>query len=156
GGERHLKLSLIIISALFLVLLMYVKIQGHLENLIIPSPASLKRKKSFKEERRRHIRRNARLRIRYQTPSGDGIGWLKNISQGGACLLFMNALKAGTPLHLEIDLPYDKDPVVAETRSVWSKGDNVGLVFDSVDRADLNRVFQFIDNKQRFLETVHS
>ena len=150
------KLGLLIVGVALLSISIYLKIQDKVERTAALSKESLKRKKSFKEERRKYPRKETSIRIRYQTRLEEGVAWLRNISQGGACLLFMYSMKPGTPLQLKIDLPYDKEPIFAESRAVWSKGDNLGIAFEDIKKSDLDRVFQFIDNKEHLLETVHA
>lgn len=144
-----MKFTLLILGSLLLFLLFHIKVHKTLERLIVPSSENNEGKKSFKEDRRRFTRKNTTLRVKYKTSTENGIAWLKNISQGGACITFMNSSINRMPLNLEISIPYDTSPVFADTKTVWSRRGSVGISFDEIKKTDLDRIFQFIDNKNR-------
>jgi hypothetical protein len=116
--------------------------------LALSYPSSSKtRPKKVKKERRAYPRYKTSLRIKYKTPLEEGISWIKDISMGGAQLFLNKTLKSlrkGQSLEIEIDLPYEAQPVFVRGNIVWAKGENGGFRFNKVLQGDLNRILQYI------------
>lgn len=127
---------LILIFAILLIISNYKKPAGF--------------KKPSKEERRAHPRYKTSLRIKYITPIEEGVSWIKDISEKGARLFLNNTLKTleiGESLGIEINIPYDLQPIIVNGNIVWLKEDNAGINFDNVVQGDLNRVIQYIKDE---------
>lgn len=105
-----------------------------------------------KQERRAHPRYKTSLRIKYKTPIEEGISWIKDISQSGARLFLNNTLKTlgiGDPLEIEIDLPYEAQPILVKGNIVWSKDDDAGFRFAEVIKDDIDRIMSYVTNEQK-------
>jgi len=107
--------------------------------------------KHIKQERRSHPRYKTSLRIKYKTPFGEGISWIKDISESGIRVFLDKALESGTFLTIEITLPYDRQPIFARGSIIWAQGDDAGLIFDEVKENDLDRIFNYITHKERMI-----
>lgn len=108
-----------------------------------------KPEKPAEKERRAYPRYKTSLRIRYKTPSEEGVSWIKDISEGGARLFLNKTLKTlnvGESLGIEISLPNDTDPIVIEGNIVWSTNDDAGFNFDKILQGDVNRIIQHINS----------
>ena len=57
-------------------------------------------------------------------------------------------LEIGQSLGLEINIPYDVQPVIIEGNIVWSKENDAGINFGNVVQGDLNRVIQYIKGEK--------
>ena len=71
-------------------------------------------------ERRRVARVKAELPVAYRSlePGIDGEGVIGNIGAGGICVYLIESLPTGTPVHIELALPGQREPVrfVGEVR----------------------------------------
>lgn len=107
-------------------------------------------KKVYKKEKRAHPRYKTSLRIKYKAPSGEGVSWIRDISESGARLFLNSTLKTlqvGESLGLEINLPYEAQPVSIEGSIVWSEDNDAGFHFDKVIEGDINRIVQYISKE---------
>jgi len=142
-------------SILMFVLAIFLAICKYREKRPVTPLAIAKnfRKKINAEERRIYPRYKTALRIKYKIPLElkESICWVKDISRGGLQLFLIDNLnlKIGTLLSLEINLPYDNKPIFAQSRIVWTQGDDTGLSFDTVEEEDINRIFRYISNRKR-------
>ena len=103
----------------------------------------------FKKERRAHPRYKTSLRARYSAPAEEGVSWIRDISKGGLGLFLGKTFDLKTPLRIEINLPYDSQPIFFRGSVVWSRSDYAGLSFDEASQDDLKRVLHYIYNKQQ-------
>ena len=106
-------------------------------------------KKPSKEERRAYPRYKTSLRIKYKTPLEEGISWIRDLSEKGARLFLNNTLKTlevGGSLDIEINLPYDTQPVFIQGNIVWFEGNDAGFQFEKIVQGDINRIIQYISN----------
>lgn len=139
---------------LFVLAIILAICQYKEKRLVIPIAISRNfRRKIMAEERRIYPRYRTSLRIKYKIPLElkESISWIKDISRGGLRLLLIDNpnLEIGTLLSLEINLPYDKKPILAQSRIAWTRSDDAGLSFDAVKEEDINRIFQYISHRER-------
>lgn len=92
------------------------------------------------EERRKFPRLNAKLLVKYRVLEKGKKrkeSESKDIGGGGIKLFLNERLLKDTPLELEINIPGEGKPIVAEGRVVWSKevgcgsGEELGEWFDT-------------------------
>ena len=103
------------------------------------------------QERRIHPRYKTSLRVTYKTALEDGISWIRNISRGGILIVLSKTFEIGTALRLNVNLPYDSQPILLRGNVVWAKGDNAGLSLDDASQEDLSRIFHYIDNREQLM-----
>jgi hypothetical protein len=138
----YVEINLLGTTALFLVFMTLV-VASHSNR----TPVRYRRKVVIREERRAHTRYRTSLRIRYRAPANEGTTWIKDISAGGARLFLNRTLRdmhVGTPLELEINLPYDTDPVFVRGNIVWSRESDAGFRFGGVAQGDLDKVLHYV------------
>ncbi len=73
------------------------------------------------EERRAFVRLDTRLPIAYRVVPSTATkkSVTKDVGGSGVCLFLDEPLKPGTPLHVEIQLPEQAQPVTFEGEVVW-------------------------------------
>jgi hypothetical protein len=106
-----------------------------------------KKPAAFKNEKRAYPRYKTSLRIKYTTPLEEGISWIKDISEKGARLFLNSTLKTleiGESLGIEINVPYDPQPIIIQGNIVWSKEDDAGINFGNVVQGDINSIIQYV------------
>jgi len=107
-----------------------------------------RRRRLFQKERRENHRYKTSLRIKYKTPSlEEGASWIRDISENGARLFLTNTLKAlkiGTPLEIEIDIPQLIRSVSLRGNIVWSQENDAGLRFEEISEGELKKVLQYV------------
>jgi len=107
-------------------------------------------KKETNKERRTYHRHKTLLRTKYKTNTEQGISWISDISRGGLRLFLANkTFTIGTPLQVEIGLPHPQKPIFAQGNIVWMKEGEAGLSFSDVARGDVNRVIQYIGEREQ-------
>ena len=109
-------------------------------------------KKPSKKERRACPRYKTSLRIKYATSIEEGVSWIKDISEKGARLFLNNTLKTlevGESLGIEINLPYDTQPVFIQGNIVWFEDDDAGFQFEKIVQEDINRIIQYVSNGEQ-------
>ncbi|MFH0839536.1 MAG: PilZ domain-containing protein [Candidatus Omnitrophota bacterium] len=107
-------------------------------------------KKGTNKERRIYLRHKTLLRAKYKTDAEQGISWISDISRGGLRLFLANkTCTIGAPLQIEIDLPHSQKPISAQGNIVWMKEGEAGLNFSDVKQYDVNRIIQYIGEKER-------
>jgi c-di-GMP-binding flagellar brake protein YcgR len=78
--------------------------------------------KAGTEQRRKHVRHPLVLSILYQragsVPAARGVGWTRNLSQGGACLELPDPLPEATPLRLALQT--DQGSLWMDAEVVWA------------------------------------
>ena len=140
----------LVAGAVFLLFsIAFYAIKKHRKQFTVPTSSRSRLRRRMPNDRRNHPRFETSLRISYKTPIEEGISWVKDISRGGIRLFLDKTLEIGTLMHLEIKLPYDRRPVLAQSSVVWKDDDDAGLVFDDVNDADLDRILEYIDNKKQ-------
>ena len=75
-------------------------------------------------EKREHVRFDVPLPVHYHSnerPNNRHKVITKNISLGGLNVVVMEKLLPGMALHLEVDIPTKKGPLICTTEVVWSK-----------------------------------
>lgn len=105
------------------------------------------RTRACKQERRAHPRYETSLRIKYKTQLEEGISWIKDISKSGARIFLNNTLKSlgvGEPLEIEIDLPYELQPISVKGNIVWAKENDAGFHFIEVIQDDIERLMRHV------------
>ena len=144
------EIPLLVGSILMLFLAISLAIGQYRERLPLSSGLKKIGKKAAEGERRIHPRYSTSLRVKYyKPPLEEGISWIKDISRGGIRVFLDNPFKIGTLLEIEISLPYDTQPVFAQSNIVWARENDAGLSFSEVDQDDINRIFQYIGNKEQ-------
>jgi len=147
-------LVLIIPGFAVVVLLICFRVHRRLVCLVVSPEKTQGSKKGFQQERRQSVRRETTLRVNYWMEEGSGVGWIKNIGYGGACLHTIMPIEEDAEPELEIDLPFDSRSIVTRAKTVWRRADMSGLVFLDPKTEDLERIFEFIDNRNKFAESV--
>lgn len=82
-------------------------------------------------ERRKHSRRKHITGITYSVlVSLDGVGVIKNVSEGGLCLILDRYLSPGTIIKVRFALPQDDQeiPIKAIAKVVWCKQTDAGYL----------------------------
>ena len=81
------------------------------------------------KNRRKYLRHPLVLSIIYKRPDSEeterGVGWTRNLSEGGACLELRDPLPEATPLR--VGLQTDQGSLWMDAEVVWA-GRSVGLV----------------------------
>jgi c-di-GMP-binding flagellar brake protein YcgR len=113
------------------------------------------------KEKRKFKRFDAYMSIKYQVPGhaeAKGISLSKDLSREGIKLNSNVALKEGTTVDLEINIPDDPKPVVTSGKVMWSRpsegqnqGYDQGVRFLMMDPVDKFRVLDYAYN--HWLET---
>lgn len=146
----NVEIHLFIGSILMLFLAILLAINQYRGRLPAHTDLRNVKKKTSKEEKRIHPRYDTSLRIKYyKHPSDEGTSWVKDISRGGIRLFLNNPFEIGTLLEIEINLPYDTRPVLAQSNVIWTEENDAGLSFSDVDQEDINRIFRYIGHKQQ-------
>ena len=151
--EAHFYLLSVTLIVLFFTMFVAIK-QYRKKHPLASSKVLSPAKKPGIEEKRTHPRYKTSLRIKYKSPFREskesileGVSWIKDISRGGMRLFFDKHLDKGAFLTLEINLPFDKQPVFAQSSVVWKEGDDAGVIFDEVGEGDLDKILEYIDNR---------
>lgn len=148
------QIHLLVGSFVILFLAIYLVITQNVANL--PNVASLLKsrgKQHRKDERRIFPRFKTMLRIKYGTPLEEGISWVKDIGRGGM-RLFLNTIKVGTAMSLEITLPGETKPIFAQGDVIWSRGSDSGLSFGSVEQGDVSKILEYGRMKSSFSKNL--
>lgn len=105
-------------------------------------------------ERRKCMRFNANIDVRYEVPQSvlEGISITKDISANGMQLPAALRIDDGTRLGLKIMLPEEKNPVFATAEVIWSRESksedenmhDLGLCFVKIDSLDRSRILDYI------------
>jgi hypothetical protein len=102
--------------------------------------------------KRRHIMFYSRV---FDRKTGKLLGYLGNLTHGGAMLISEEALELGSLFKLRMDLPedmYDQPILTFEAKSVWCKTDidprffNTGFEFTDITPENTNIVDQINDD----------
>ena len=124
--------------------------------LVSPSAKSLLKPHRFSKKspnmKRSHPRYKTSLRVKYKTPSGEGISWIRDIGRGGSKLFLNKALKTlkkEDALQIEINLPGNMQPIFIKGYIVWSNKYNAGFQFDKVIEGDIDEILRYIDLPDR-------
>jgi len=104
------------------------------------------------KENRLHTRLPLVVRAEMQIDGTQQIGYLTNLSLGGAFLATKEMLAIGTPVHLHVFLPWKLGEFEAEARIVWSSGKDgnetdppgVGLQFTGLDSHAESRLRAYV------------
>ena len=115
----------------------------------------------MEKERRKFKRFDAYMSVKFEVPggeSGQGITLSKDLSREGIKVNSNAALKEGTLLDLEINIPDDPKPVHTTGKVMWSRpseghqqGYDQGVRFVMMDPVDKFRVLDYAYN--HWLET---
>lgn len=92
------------------------------------------------------------LRIKYKTPIDEGISWIKDISKSGARLFLNNTLRTvgvGEPLEIEINLPYDVQPILVKGNIVWAQDNDAGFHFVEAIQEDIDKIIQYVNPEDK-------
>ena len=107
-------------------------------------------KKWIDKERRAYLRYKTLLRAKYKTDTVRGMSWISDISKGGLRLFLADTtFTIGSPLQVEIDLPPAQKQISVQGNIVWMKEGEAGLSFSEVKRGDVNRVVQYIGEREQ-------
>ena len=108
-----------------------------------------------RKERRLHIRHKVSLPIRYKTAlqEREDISWMRDISRGGARFFVNKSFTPGTSLKIEVKLPFDAQPIFFQGSIVWYRNDEAGLSFERASHGDVDRIIQYIYNRQKIKMT---
>jgi len=111
------------------------------------------------EERRKYVRLDAKVSVKYRIlERGQPIkeSGSKDIGGGGIRLHLNEYLSKDTPLELEITLPAEPKPILAEGLVVWSKevgkegGGGVGqwydtgIMFTKIDSISRGKILKYV------------
>ena len=137
------EIPLLVGSICMLVLALILAINQH-TGTWKDSPLTLFiRRSKPKKEKRLFPRCETSLEAKYQALSEEGISWIRDISSGGARLFVSKSLEAGTPLRMQVQLPYDSNRVVIKGTVVWSRKNDAGLSFDETSQEGIGRIIQY-------------
>ena len=114
-------------------------------------------KESSVEERRRYVRLNSAVDIKYSTLEEEPAEKLKtktrNISAGGICIIADEKLETDSVLVLSVFLSAEQNPVIAKGRVAWIKpfeigkeGQHfdVGVEFIEIGQEDRKKIEQYV------------
>jgi hypothetical protein len=80
--------------------------------------------------KRMHVRVAIHQRVEYRHSSGNGDGWLMDLSLLGCRIKGVPPSSCGTRLRLQLWLPDESQPVKIQQAEVrWVKGDQFGVSF---------------------------
>lgn len=147
----EIEIHLLIGSILIFALAIFLVISQYRERLPSPQLTGSVKRKTRKRERRIYPRYKTSLRIKYKTPSEEGISWVKDISRGGVRVFLNDPFRVGTSLKIEVNLPHDSSPILVQGSVVWKQEvqEDAGISFDEAEQKDINRIIRYIDNKKR-------
>ena len=113
------------------------------------------------KENRLHPRLPLVVRAEIQIGGAQQVGYLTNLSQGGAFLATQEPPAIGTPVHLHIFLPWKLGDFEAEAKTVWSSGDGnetyppgVGLRFTELDAHAETRLRAYVETFLRLVAQI--
>lgn len=107
------------------------------------------------EERRKFVRLNAKVKVKYRVLKKDQAqeSFTKDLGGGGIRLYLDEKLAVATPLALEIEIPGEVRPILAEGRVAWSKdlgGEGMrnrfdaGIAFTKIDPMDQGKILKYV------------
>jgi len=99
-------------------------------------------------DKRSYKRYKTTLRIKYKTSFEEELSWIKDISRGGARIFLSKRPADGTSLTLEINLPFDTEPIFFKGSIIWHKQDAAGLIFDKAPQRDITRIIEHINDME--------
>jgi len=110
----------------------------------------------MEKERRKFKRFDAYMSVRYKADAPEkvsGISLSRDLSREGLKITSNQAIKEGTVLNLEIDIPDDPKPVYSTGEVIWSKklendekNFEQGIRFLAIDPVDKFRVLDYAYN----------
>ncbi|MCG3175975.1 MAG: hypothetical protein MOGMAGMI_00913 [Candidatus Omnitrophica bacterium] len=104
-------------------------------------------------ERRKYVRLQAPLGIRYRTASGRGDehrALVRNLSGGGLSLAVRCDLREGDLLRVSLEIPHLESPVDALAEVVWLEpamrepSREVGLKFRDIEAESLRHILEYV------------
>lgn len=107
------------------------------------------------EERRKFVRLDARVRVKYRVLKKGRTqeSFTKDLSGGGIRLSINEKLAVATPLALEIKIPGEARPILAEGRAVWSREVSdegktgrfdTGIAFTKIDSMNQGKILKYV------------
>ena len=103
-------------------------------------------------ERRRYMRFNQKLKVKYESREELNINRSLNLSRGGILIKSKLPVPEGTHIILRIELPLRHEDIIVVSRVVWTENLSdedsylVALNFSSMDAADNKALVNFIDS----------
>ena len=103
-------------------------------------------------ERRRYLRFNLRLKVKYEFKDEVNVNPSINISRGGVLIKSKSPVPVNAHLILRVELPTSHEDVLVISRVVWVEktedGDTylVGISFSSIDSCDNRALVKFMES----------
>ncbi|MBU4377175.1 MAG: PilZ domain-containing protein [Candidatus Omnitrophica bacterium] len=104
------------------------------------------------QERRRYIRFNRKLKVKYEFREEFNINRSINVSRGGVLVKSKSPIPENTHIILRMELPSRHEDIIVISRVVWTEktsdedGYLVALSFSSMDAADNRALINFIES----------
>ena len=98
-------------------------------------------------ERRRYMRFDLPIDLEYRTLTLNpifGKALAKDLSKDGIRLNLKQAVPAGTPVEICLNVPGDNLPVFATGKIAWADGLQAGIRFTKIDHRDRARVLEYV------------
>ncbi|MFH0839860.1 MAG: PilZ domain-containing protein [Candidatus Omnitrophota bacterium] len=104
------------------------------------------------QERRRYIRFNRKLKVKYEFREEFNVNRSINVSRGGVLVKSKSPIPENTHIILHIELPSRHEDIIVISRVVWTERTSdeesylVALSFSSMDAADNRALVNFIES----------